>query len=324
MSDACAGSSTDWLQRFDSVWHVDFEFRQDANHRPVPVCMFACEQHTGTNLAVARPTAGLAPGTVRHRPARSDGGLRRERRAVVLCRAGLAVSVQRARSCMWRRSPPLTAALDIWPPLDPLTANRRKRSQPGLLAALELHGLPGMAAAEKDRMRDLILDHTDYSNEQRRDIQDYNRVDVEETVALLSAMAPGIDLPRALHRGRFMAAIAREERIGLPIDRDAWRALSRTGIACSCTTSRATMISGSMMEIISANSRLEDLIAARGWDWPRTTSGRLELSTKGAGPAGAPLSRTQASSCICATRSRSCASASSPTRSAPMASAAAR
>ena len=78
-----------------------------------------------------------------------------------------------------------------------------------------------MAQAEKDRMLDLILGHTDYSPDQRRAIQDYNRVDVEETVALLSALAPGIDLPRALHRGRFMAAIAREEQLGLPVDTDA-------------------------------------------------------------------------------------------------------
>ena len=32
MSGVCAASSTDWRQRFDSVWHVDFEYREDANH----------------------------------------------------------------------------------------------------------------------------------------------------------------------------------------------------------------------------------------------------------------------------------------------------
>ena len=54
MSGACAASSTDWLRRFDSVWHVDFEFRQDADHRPVPVCMHAFEQHTGTEIPLWR------------------------------------------------------------------------------------------------------------------------------------------------------------------------------------------------------------------------------------------------------------------------------
>jgi hypothetical protein len=35
---------------------------------------------------------------------------------------------------------------------------------------------------------------------------------------LLSAMAPGIDLPRALLRGRYTAAVARMEAVGVPID----------------------------------------------------------------------------------------------------------
>ena len=50
MSADCAASSISWLGQFASVWHVDFEYRQDANHCPVPVSMFAYEEHTGTEL----------------------------------------------------------------------------------------------------------------------------------------------------------------------------------------------------------------------------------------------------------------------------------
>ena len=77
MSDACAGSSTDWRQRFDSIWDVDFEYREDANYHPVPVCLFAYERHSGTEILLRREqllTLRACP--VRHRPARSDGGLR--------------------------------------------------------------------------------------------------------------------------------------------------------------------------------------------------------------------------------------------------------
>ena len=51
MSGACVGSSTDWRQQYDSVWHADFEYREDANYHPVPVSMFAFEQHSGTEIS---------------------------------------------------------------------------------------------------------------------------------------------------------------------------------------------------------------------------------------------------------------------------------
>jgi len=49
MSGGCAASLT---ERFDAVWHVDFEFEPDANHLPIPVCMHAQEQHTGPQIAL--------------------------------------------------------------------------------------------------------------------------------------------------------------------------------------------------------------------------------------------------------------------------------
>ena len=225
MSVACAASSTDWLRRFDSVWHVDFEFRQDADHRPVPVCMYAFEQHTGTDISLWRDqllTLRRAPFGTGPR----DLMVAYAANAELSCFAALAWPFPSNVIDLYVETiAAVNGRTDVWPPLDPLTGKPEKSSRrPGLLAALSLHGLEGMAAAEKNRMRDVILDHTDYSNDQRREIKDYNRVDVEETVALLGAMAPGIDVPRALHRGRFMAAIAREERIGLPVRRYAWRA----------------------------------------------------------------------------------------------------
>jgi hypothetical protein len=84
-----------------------------------------------------------------------------------------------------------------------------------------LHGLPAtISAAEKMAMRDLIINNTEYSETQRADIQAYNKTDVWASVALLSAMAPSIDLPRALFRGRYMGADARMMRVGLPVDQD--------------------------------------------------------------------------------------------------------
>jgi DNA polymerase I len=48
-------------------------------------------------------------------------------------------------------------------------------------------------------------------------ILDYCEADVDALARLLSAMLPRIDLPRALLRGRYMAA-ALMEHYGVPID----------------------------------------------------------------------------------------------------------
>src|SRR5262245_34084623 len=54
MCDSLGASSTDQLRRFDSIWHVDFEYREDDNHLPVPVCMLAIEQRNGTEIFLDR------------------------------------------------------------------------------------------------------------------------------------------------------------------------------------------------------------------------------------------------------------------------------
>ena len=205
----------DWLRRFDSVWHVDFEFRQDANHRPVPVCMFALEQHTGTEislwrdqlLALRRAPFGTGP---------------RDLMVAFAANAELSCFLVLGWPFPHNVLDPyveniavINGRTDIWPPIDPVTGKPQKAARrPGLLAALSLHGLPGMAQAEKDRMRDLILGNTNYSDEQRRAIQDYNQIDVVETVALLERAgarhrSAARASPRPLHGGNRPRGTAR-------------------------------------------------------------------------------------------------------------------
>ena len=78
----------------------------------------------------------------------------------------------------------------------------------GLLGALALRGLAHIDAGEKDEMRRLILDQQDWSDDEKRRILDYCASDVTGTRALFSKMAPSIDWPRALLRGRYMKAVA--------------------------------------------------------------------------------------------------------------------
>ena len=82
----------------------------------------------------------------------------------------------------------------------------------GLLGALAHYGLDSIGTIEKDAMRDLILRGGPWADAEREAILDYCESDVEALARLLTAMLPDVDLPRALLRGRYMAAAARMER----------------------------------------------------------------------------------------------------------------
>jgi predicted transport protein len=88
----------------------------------------------------------------------------------------------------------------------------------GLLGALALRGLAHINAGEKEDMRRLILDRQCWSEDEKPRILDYCASDVTGTTSLFSKMAPSIDWPRALLRGRYMKAVGRMERTGVPID----------------------------------------------------------------------------------------------------------
>jgi hypothetical protein len=89
-----------------------------------------------------------------------------------------------------------------------------------LLHALQHFGLPALEAAEKQEMRDLAMRGGRYSAAERLALIDYCQTDVDALARLLPIMLPMLDLPRALLRGRYMAAAARMEWDGVPIDTD--------------------------------------------------------------------------------------------------------
>jgi hypothetical protein len=250
----------DWTHRFAAIWHVDFEFREDANHLPVPVCMFAQEQQTGAKVEMWRDQL------LRCRQPPFDVGPN-----------SLMVGYMTAAelSCFLALGWPFPHnVVDLYTETiaavngdDSVWLQDERR--PGLLEALQLHGLPTrMTKEEKEYWRRAILDNTDYTLEQKKGIQDYNRVDVEETLALIVRMTPAIDLPHALHRGRYMGAVARMELAGLPVDRvrlnrlvDNWDAIKRFYIERDDSLD--------LWEDLSFREwRLEALILKRGWDWP--------------------------------------------------------
>src|SRR5437764_9872980 len=82
-------------------------------------------------------------------------------------------------------------------------------------------GLDAIESVEKDSMRALAMRGGPYTSQEREALLDYCQTDVDALAKLLPLMMPQIDLPRALLRGRYMAAAAHMERTGIPIDVEA-------------------------------------------------------------------------------------------------------
>jgi hypothetical protein len=88
----------------------------------------------------------------------------------------------------------------------------------GLLGALAYYGLDSLSVVEKDEMRQLVMRGGPYTPAEQTALLAYCQTDVDALAQLLPAMLPHLDLPHALLRGRYMAAAARIEWTGIPVD----------------------------------------------------------------------------------------------------------
>src|SRR5262249_5123698 len=87
-----------------------------------------------------------------------------------------------------------------------------------LLGGLLYFGLDAMDAAEKKEMRDLAQRVGPYTPEEQHALLEYCASDTRALEALFRVMAPHIDLPRALLRGKYMQTAARMETAGIPLN----------------------------------------------------------------------------------------------------------
>jgi hypothetical protein len=171
------------FDRFSAIWHVDYEFRIDNNHRPVPVSMFAKEHRTGAEIFMRREqlltltTSPIDIGADAVMVAYSAV-------AELTCFKVLHWPLPRNVLCAYVETCAAINGQDI----AGLTEKR-----PNILEACDLYGIPHMAAAEKKRMRDLIMNNTEYTEEEWREIKIYNSDDVLLDIPLLEALAPTID-----------------------------------------------------------------------------------------------------------------------------------
>src|SRR5215471_15287419 len=248
---------------YREVWAVDFEFIADPGENPKPVCLVACELRSGRKLRLweeqfgPTPPYGTGPDTL-----------------FVAYYASAEIGCHLALG--W---PVPERILDLFTEFRNLTNGLPTPSGSGLVGALVYHGLPAIDADEKNDMRQLVMRGGPWSVSERQAILDYCESDVAGLAHLLPAMLPKIDLPRALFRGRSMAAAARIERAGVPIDTKTLGRLKHHWLDIQDELiARIDAEYGVFEGRTFKAARFAEWLGRNTIPWPRLPSGELDLS----------------------------------------------
>lgn len=251
------------LRFFREVWFVDFEFVARPGERQQPLCLVA--------RRLGGPTIRLWEDELRTRPAPpypvDPGSL------IVAYYASAEMGCHLALG--W---PLPERVLDLYAEFRVATNGRSTPCGSGLLGALVFHGLQSMEIVEKEEMRTLAMRGGPYSAEERRSLLDYCEADVDALARLLPRMLPGLDLPRAVLRGRYMRAAAAMEHRGVPVDRAALgRLLASWGYVQEHLVEQVDRDYGVFEGRAFRAERWADWLAGRRIPWPRLDSGALAL-----------------------------------------------
>jgi hypothetical protein len=252
------------LEDFWQIWCADFEFSAPPGERPQPICLVATEYRSGKTIRWW------------------EDELQRRRQApypttpdclFVAFYASAELGCHLALD--W---PTPLSVLDLFCEFRNQTNGLRTPCGAGLVGALMYYGRDGIGAAEKDEMRQLAIRGGPWTAAECQALLDYCQSDVEALTRLLDAMAPQIDLERALLRGRYMTAAARIEHVGIPIDvpalhriRSSWPDIQDTLIE------RIDRDYGVYDGRSFKNDRWAVWLATHGIPWPRLPSGALAL-----------------------------------------------
>lgn len=256
----------DALTQFQSgVWLIDFEFAAPPGERITPVCLVARELRSNRLLRFwADDLAGLC------KPPFPTG-------ADSLVIAYYAAAEMGCFLALGWKLP--SNVLDLYVEFRCIMSGCCPPCGYGLLGALAAYGLDGLDVVEKKAMQELAQRGAPFTPEERGALLDYCQSDVDALVRLLPAMLPLIDLPRALLRGRYMGAVAKIERNGIPIDvialqrlREFWpqiqdRLIDRIDAGRGIYEGRSFKV-----------NRFMDWLAAEQIAWPLLDSGRADLS----------------------------------------------
>lgn len=253
------------LRGFKEVWLADFEFCQPDGENPTPACLVARELFSHRLLRLG--PAELASCNAAPFDTSPD-------------RLFVAYYAPAELGCFLALRWPLPSrVLDLFAEFRCLTNGRPIPCGNGLLGALAFFGLAGIAPAEKQEMRELAMRGGSYSPDEMAALLDYCQTDVDALAELLPAMAGQLDLPRALLRGRYMAAVARMETAGIPIDvatLDSIRA--HWGQIKAGLIDRVDREFGVFDGASFRQEKFARWLAVRNIAWPQTDTGQLSLA----------------------------------------------
>src|SRR6516165_4837643 len=247
---------------YREIWAADFEFEAGSGERPDPVCLCARELRSGREIRLWRGQFDSAPPY----PTDADSLF-------------VAYYASAELGCHLALGWPMPARiLDLFTEFRCGTNGLTVPAGNGLIGALTAFGLDTVGATEKKEMQEAIGNGTWPGRYTPEEILDYCMGDVDALARLLPVMAPRIDLPRALLRGRYMAAAARMEYAGVPTDVPMLGKLRQ----------HWAQIQDKLIERIDADygvfegrtfklERFEAWLARSSTPWPRLDTGRLDL-----------------------------------------------
>jgi hypothetical protein len=248
---------------FKTITAVDFEFSQ-VNGNPKPLCVVAHEIMSGRRTKVWLNANNL--GDCPYGTGPDDLFIAYYASAEIGCHLALG----------W---PVPARIIDLCVEFKLQTSGLEMPNGRNLLAALLHYGLTGsVSVTEKSDMRELALSDGPFTDDQRTQLLDYCESDVTAVARLWHAMAQGIDTPRALLRGRYMAALSGVERNGVPVDVFAFEKIRR---ALPSLKSQLIAAIDEQYGVYEGDSfslqRFETYLNTKQIPWPKTPLGRIEL-----------------------------------------------
>jgi DNA polymerase family A len=252
---------------FREIWCIDFEFEAAAGENPRPVCLVAKEVGTGRLIRLWQDQFGPEP------PFPIDDNT-----------LFIAYYAPAEIGCFLALDWPVpTRVVDLYAEFRRETNALAVAEGRGLLSALSRHRITRITSEEKKAGRDLVMRGGPWDDSERREILDYCQSDVDCLPALLEAMLPGmaptpLALGQALLRGRYMTAVARMERAGVPIDTETLSATRNGWVSIKADLIKEVDADYGVFEDGSFKSGLfAKYLADHGIPWPKTETGKLQL-----------------------------------------------
>jgi DNA polymerase-1 len=252
---------------YTQIYVMDFEFVAEPGAQPVPVCLVARELISNKLIRLWQDELGPEP------PFPIDDDT-----------LFVAYFASAEIGCFLALGWPVpTRILDLYTEFRNATNGLPLAGGRSYLSALAEHGIASITKEQKTTERDLVIGGGPWSTTERRRILDYCQTDVDPLGALLERMLPGIrsrpnGLGQALLRGRYMAAVARMEHTGVPIDFDMLQRLRWNWGRIKVDLVAAIDKDYGVYEGTTFKSGLfAGYLVDNGIAWPRTETGRLSL-----------------------------------------------